>query len=122
MTSKTKNIINWVLTGLVAFIFLGSAANKLIGGEEALKMASGIGLDKGSFTVLGIIEIVSVILFIIPRTSVLGSLLLVAYMGGAIATHLTHGQAIGGPIGISVFLWLVLAYKFPELSQKLLNK
>ncbi len=38
MNSKTKNIIGWVLTGLVAFIFTASAINKLIGSEQVVTM------------------------------------------------------------------------------------
>ena len=44
MTQKTKNIIGWVLTGLLGFVFIASATMKLIGGEEALKGAAAMGL------------------------------------------------------------------------------
>jgi hypothetical protein len=122
MSTKTQKIIEWVLTGLVAFIFLGSAANKLMASPEALKMASGIGLDQAKFTAIAIVELLSIILFIIPRTGVLGTLLLVAYMGGAIAVHLSFGQPLAGPIGIAAFVWIVAVYRFPELRTRLFNK
>ena len=87
MTTKTKNIINWVLAGLVAFIFIGSGVNKLMGSAEALKMAQDFGISASAFSILGTIELIAVALFLYPRTGILGTLLLVAYMGGAIATH-----------------------------------
>ena len=120
-SEKTKRIIYWVLTGLVAFVFLGSAVGKLSANEEALKMAAGFGLDAKTYTMLGIVELLSVILFIIPRTGIVGTLLLAAYMGGAIASHLEHGVSIVAPCIIETFIILVSAYRFPELRTKLLN-
>jgi DoxX-like family len=119
MNSKTKNIINWVLAGLVGFIFVGSAISKLTGGEEALKMAAGIGLDANAFRMIGIVELISAILFVIPRTGILGTLLLAAYMGGAIATHLEHNQSIIAPAAIQAFVWIVAVIRFDELRFRL---
>ena len=122
MSDKTKNIIGWVLAGLVSFIFLGSAIGKFTANEEALKMASTFGLDATSNFNLGVIEIVCLILFVIPRTGILGTLLLAAYMGGAIATHLEHGLPVTAPCAIQVFLWIAAFVRFPELSKRILGK
>ena len=119
--NKLKSIIYWVLTGLIAFVFLGSAVGKFTANEEALKMAAGFGLDAKSYTLLGIIEVISVILFMVPRTGIIGTLLLAAYMGGAIATHLEHGVSIVAPCVIQSFLFIVAFYRFPELRTKLLT-
>ncbi len=121
MSTKTKNIIYWALTGLVAFIFLGSAIGKFTANEEALKMAANFGLDAKTNTMLGMVEIASLLLFMIPRTGILGTFLLVAYMGGAIATHLEHGVSIVPPCIIQTFILSVAFYRFPELRTKLLN-
>lgn len=122
MTTKTRNIINWVVAGLVAFIFIGSAIGKLTANAEALKMAEGMGLDANSYMLLGVIEIIAVILFLIPRTAVKGTLLLVAYMGGAIATHLEHAQPLMAPIAIAAFVWFAAFVRIPELSHRVLGK
>lgn len=122
MTEKTKNIALWVLTGLVAALFLFSAFGKLAGGADSEKMAEGIGLTASSLKMIGIVELIAVILFVIPRTGVLGTLLLAAYMGGAIATHVEHGQDIMAPCVIQAFVWIVAVLRFPELRQRLLGK
>jgi len=96
-TEKTKKILNGILSGLVALIFLGSAVSKFFPNAETLKMAQDSGLNPSTYTLLGIVEMLSLILFLIPRTGVLGTLLLAAYMGGAIATHLEHGVSIIAP-------------------------
>ena len=122
MSDKTKNIISWVLAGLVSFIFLGSAIGKFTADEEALKMASTFGLDAKANFSLGVIEIACLILFVIPRTGILGTLLLASYMGGAIATHLEHGLPVTAPCVIQVILWIGAFVRFPELSKRILGK
>lgn len=120
-SEKTKRIIYWILTGLVGFIFLGSAAGKFSANEEALKMASGFGLDAKTYTLLGVVELLCAVLFIIPRTGIVGTLLLAAYMGGAIASHLEHGISIAAPCIVQSIMLMVAFYRFPELRTKLLN-
>ena len=77
---KSNKIVYWVLTGLISLVFIGSALGKLTANEESLKMASNFGLDSATFTFLGILELACVILFIIPRTGIIGTMLLAAYM------------------------------------------
>jgi len=122
MSDKTKNTISWVLAGMVSFIFLGSAIGKFTADEEALKMASTFGLDAKANFSLGVIEIACLILFMIPRTGILGTLLLASYMGGAIATHLEHGLPVTAPCVIQVILWIGAFVRFPELSKRILGK
>jgi uncharacterized membrane protein YphA (DoxX/SURF4 family) len=119
MKEKTTKIVYWILTGLIALLFASSSLGKLFSSPEALKMAEAFGLSGQTYMALGIIELVSVILFVIPRTGVLGSLLLIAYMGGAIATHLEHGQPIMAPCVIQAVLWLIVIFRFPELRERL---
>lgn len=121
MSTKTKNIINWVLTGLVSFIFIPSAIMKLSGSAEVVENFAKMGIDGSTAKMIGIVELISIILFIIPRTGVLGTLLLAAYMGGAIATHLEHGESFVAQCVIQAFIWIVAVIRFPELKQRLLG-
>ena len=119
MTQKTKNIIGWVLTGLLALVFFASASMKLIGGDEVAKGASAMGISATAFKMIAVLEILSILLFIFPRTGLLGTLLLAAYVGGVIVTHLEHQQAIFIPIIIQCLVWIAAAIRFPELSRRL---
>ena len=121
MSEKTKKILYLVLTGLVAFVFVGSAVGKFTANPDALKMAENFGLNASNYNILGVVELISVVLFIIPRTGVLGTLLLAAYMGGAIATHLEHGDSIVVQCVIQAFVWIVAVYRFPELKSRILS-
>ena len=119
---KTNKTVAWVLTGLISLAFLGSAAGKFMANEEALKMAETFGIDARTYLMIGVIELICLLLFIIPRTGILGTLLLSAYMGGAIATHLEHGESIVAPCIIQTILFLVAFYRFPELRSTLFNR
>ena len=121
MSSKTTKIVGWVLGGLVAALFVFSASGKIMPNEDMLKMASKFGLDASTFKMLGIVELGAAILFLIPRTGVLGTLLLAAYLGGAIATHLEHGDSILMPCVIQAIVWLVAMFRFPELKSRIMS-
>ena len=121
MSSKTTKIVGWVLGGLVAALFVFSASGKIMPNEDMLKMASKFGLDASTFKMLGIVELGAAILFLIPRTGVLGTLLLAAYLGGAIATHLEHGDSIVMPCVIQAIVWLVAVFRFPELKSRIMS-
>lgn len=121
MSTKTRKIIGWVLTGLLAFVFLSSAFMKLKGGVDVAKSATGFGITLGTLQLLGVVEIISLVLFAIPRTGLLGTLLLAAYLGGAIATHLEHNLPVVAPVIIQCILWITATIRFPELSRRLVG-
>ena len=122
MNSKTKQIILWVFTGIIGLFFTFSAYGKLFPTEENAKMAETLGLDAATMTMIGIIELLSVVLFIIPRTGVLGTLLLAAYMGGAIATHLEHGFPPMIAYIIQAVIWIIAVLRFPELTTRIMGR
>lgn len=119
MSPKVKIIIGWILTGLIVLVFLKSMSMKLMGSPEAVKHSLALGLSAQTQKFLGILELLSVILFVIPRTGLLGTLLLAAYLGGAIATHIEHEQSATMAIIIQCLLWITAAIRFPELSRRL---
>ncbi len=121
MTTKTRNIIGWILTGLLAIVFLGSAYGKFTVSGDNLKQAELMGFSAVGIKLLAILEVCCFIMFLIPRTGVLGTLLLVAYMGGAIVTHIEHQMPVMLPVIVSCVLWITAFIRFPELSRRLLG-
>lgn len=119
MSKRIFNITGWVLTVILVALLSMSAFMKLTLADTAVAQAAAIGLNAGTYRLIGVIEIVSVILFIIPRTGVLGALLLIAYFGGAIVTHLQHQQPVAIAVVIQTILWITAALRFPELWQRL---
>src|SRR5690606_41257236 len=115
MTAQGAKIKGWGMTIVLARVFTMSALMKLTQNETALEQASSIGLDASTYQFIGVIEIISLILFIIPGTGVLGAMLLVAYLGGAMATHLQHQQTIAMAVICLTLLWITAFVRFPEL-------
>ncbi|MFT3674383.1 MAG: DoxX family protein [Chitinophagaceae bacterium] len=115
MSQKTISITGWVLSILLASLFAMSAFMKLTQNESALAQATSMGFDAGTYQLIGIVELAALILFLIPRTGVLGGLLLIAYMGGAIATHLQHQQPVAMAITVQVLLWIAFVLRYPAL-------
>ena len=108
--SKVKNISAWIIAGLLTALFLFSASGKLMHPENMEQMKLG---DWGTIIAIG--EIVSALLFLIPKTNKFGTLLLSSYMGGAIIIHMTSATSIIMPGVILVLVWLVSFLRHPEL-------
>lgn len=119
MSQKAIKITGWTLTIILALVFTMSAFMKLTQNETALAQASSFGIDTTTYQFIGIIEIISLILFIVPRTGILGTMLLVAYLGGAIVTHLQHQQPIAMAVIFQMLLWVTAFIRFPELKQRI---
>jgi hypothetical protein len=93
------------------------AIDKISGSAHSLEMTRSFGMTPAVYRLLGIVELTSVILFMFPRTGVLGLLLLSSYLGGAIATHLQHGQSFVFPVAIEAFIWIAALIRFPQLRE-----
>jgi hypothetical protein len=127
LISKRATASKWIsrtgqgLAGIVALLLLIDAFLKLLQLPVVLETISDIGWPTSSVVPLGVILLVSTILYILPRTAVLGAILLTAYLGGAVATH----ARIGSPIfthtlfGVYVgaLLWLGLVFRNPILRR-----
>lgn len=117
MNNKTKKIAGWTLSGIVLLLMAASAIDKISGSTHSLEMTRSFGIAPDIYRLLGIVELTSVILFMFPRTGLLGLLLLSSYLGGALATHLQHGQSVIFPAVIEAVIWIAALIRFPPLWQ-----
>lgn len=121
MNKQSGKPLYWGATILVAFIFVASGLMKIVGGEATAEMAKSLG-GQEKLIILGVLELVIAVLWILPRTGVAGSLLAMAYIGGAIAVHFITGQPVLVPVIIQILIWLAAAIRFPELTQRLFKR
>ncbi len=64
-----------------------------------------LGWAESTLTSIALLELVCVALYAVPRTAVLGAVLLTGYLGGAIASHVRIGDAFVVPLVLGVFVW-----------------
>ena len=114
--SKARRIAAWVLTSLLTLLLVFSAVMKFLRPPEIMAAVEKWNL-KDELMLIGVTELVSALLFFIPRTHSLGVLLLSAYMGGAIVTHMQNDEPY---IVQAIFLgviWFASYLRHPELLQ-----
>ncbi|HEY0527665.1 MAG TPA: DoxX family protein [Gemmatimonadaceae bacterium] len=107
--NKKKTITGIVLSTLGAMFMLFDAVLHLLVITPVVIAFNQLGYPLGVSRTLGVIELACAILYLIPRTSVLGAVLLTGYLGGAIATQVRVGAPLLStglfPIYIALFLW-----------------
>jgi hypothetical protein len=91
MNDKIKRIISIVLMVLASAMLVFSAVMKLTGSEQMVAGLTHIGLGN-YIQLIGITELISVILFLFPKTFKVGFLLVTSYLGGALSIELAAGQ------------------------------
>ena len=112
--AKLRKIAGWVLTVLLAALFLASATFKFLRGEQVVQGFEKLGLTD-RIALIGTGEAISAILFLIPITHPLGVLLLSSYMGGAILAHMSHGESYVAQSVILVLIWVAGFLRRPWL-------
>ena len=109
MSDRTMTIAGWVLTGLFTLFMLGaSIAPKLVGAEIAADTMRQLGWPDGYVLMIGLIELGCVLLYLYRRTSVLGALLMMGVLGGAMATQIRVGNPLFSHILFSIYLGLFM--------------
>ncbi|MBS1805955.1 MAG: DoxX family protein [Acidobacteria bacterium] len=81
-----------ILTGLTILFMLFDAFGKFAKPIQVTDAFTRLGLPLSTSTTIGILLLVSTIVYAIPRTAVLGAVLLTGFLGGAVAIHLRAGS------------------------------
>ncbi len=99
-----------VFSGLAAAFLLVDGAMKLVPAQVVLDTIKLLGWpnDVGTARMLGLLTLGSTVLYIIPRTAIVGAILLTAYLGGAVATHVRIGSPLFSHILFGVYLGVMV--------------
>jgi hypothetical protein len=118
--------VGWGVSSLVGFLLIADAIMKLMRLPVVIETMAILGWPAGSVVPVGIILLISTLLYLYPRTSVLGAILLTGYLGGAVATHARIGSPLlthtlfGTYIGI--LLWFGLTLRDKKLRSVLIRR
>ena len=109
MSEKSMVWTGRILSALFVLFMLGaSVAPKFLGMQVADDTMRQLGWPDGYVLMIGIIEFVLVLLYIWPRTSVLGAVLMMALLGGAMATQIRVGNPLFSHVLFSIYLGLFM--------------
>jgi hypothetical protein len=108
MQTKTKTIAGWVLTGLFVAFMLFDTGIKLVRLPIVGETLSGLGYPPEQGFLIGVIEAICLVAYLVPRTSLLGAVLFMGVFGGAIASHMRLEHELFGFTLFGVYLGLVM--------------
>ena len=109
---RAARITGWVLTSLVALFLLFDSVTKLLQLPAVVEATVQMGFPATTVPVIGGTLLVCLVLYLIPRTAVLGAVLLTGYLGGAVCAQLRIEAPVLGymlfPVYTGVLVWLGL--------------
>jgi hypothetical protein len=109
-------IVSW----LAALFLLLDGVAKLVKPTPVVEGTVKLGYSESVIIPLGIVLIVCTVLYLIPRTAVLGAILLTGYLGGAVATHVRANDGAFGvvfAVALGVLLWLGIYLRDAHLRE-----
>jgi len=104
--SKKKLWAGRILSALPVLLLLFSGVMKLMKPAAVVQGFAHFGYPESLALSIGILELACAVVYVIPRTSVLGAILMTAYLGGATATHVRIGDpSFFIPVILGVLVW-----------------
>ena len=114
-----------ITSALPALFLLVDGAMKLVKPDIVVETTVQLGYPDSVILPLGVVLLACTILYLIPRTAVVGAMLLTGYLGGAVATHVRAGQGafeILFPVVLGALLWGGLCLRDVRLSDLILRR
>jgi hypothetical protein len=114
MSSESRNVskaakwTGWVLTVLPVLMFMLGPVMLLTNRADMVKDMGKHGYAERVVVPLIIVQVICALLYVIPQTAVLGAVLITAWLGGAVATHVIAGEPWFLPVIFGIVVWLGL--------------
>lgn len=108
-----------IMSGLVALFLLFDSVIKLVKLPIAVEGTMQLGYPEHTVVGIGVVLLVCLIVYLIPRTAIFGAILLTGYLGGAIATQVRVGSPLFShvlfPIHVALLVWGGVFLRCPRL-------
>ncbi len=98
-----------IITALPVLFLLWDSVIKLMNLPPVVEGFARLGYPQGIAPAIGALELACVVLYVIPRTSILGAILLTGYLGGAVATHVRVGDPLFSHVLFPVYVGLLIS-------------
>jgi uncharacterized membrane protein HdeD (DUF308 family) len=112
-----------VLSTLIGLMMLLDGVMKIVKPKEVVEQTMKLGYAEDVILPLGVVLTISALLHLIPRTAVIGAILLTGYLGGAVDAHVRHGDPawqMAMPVLFGVLIWTGLVLRDPRLRARVL--
>lgn len=122
--SKSQRIAGWIMSGFIILFLLFDAVIKFLVPPEVVETTvNQLGYQPHHIGVMGITGLIGVLLYAFPRTAVLGAILLMGQLGGAIASHVRVDNPLFShilfPVYMGILMWGGLYLRMPALRRLL---
>jgi len=108
MSNKSSLWAGRILSALPVLFLLLDGVMKVVKPAFVVEATVQLGYPESVIVALGVVLVACTILYLVPRTDVLGAILLTGYLGGAVATHVRVGGPLFSilmPVILGVMLW-----------------
>jgi len=106
--SKTKLWISYGMSGLVVLFMLMDGIMKFVKPPEVIEGTLALGFTEQHLPIIGTLGLLSTLLYVFPRTSVLGAIVLTGYFGGVVATHVRLNNPLFSHILFTVYFGILI--------------
>ena len=118
-SSRARRRTGAIMAGIAILFLLFDSVGKLVLVPEVVEGSVQLGYPEYTVRIIGMILLTCVLLYAVPRTSVLGAVLLTGYLGGAVATHFRVGSPLLThtlfPIYLGALIWAGLILREDRL-------
>ena len=114
-----------VLSGIAIAFLVVDTAGKLLRVSPVIEGTVSLGYPESAVFQIGLLLLLGVVLYAIPRTSILGAIYLTGFLGGALASHFRIGSPVFShvlfAVYVAAFVWGGLALRNPRLLSLLID-
>ncbi len=114
-----------IVSGLAVLFLTLDASMKLAQVPDAVKTSAELGFSASTVFWLGVLQVICLAVYLLPRTAVFGAILWTGYLGGAIATHVRVGNPLFShvlfPSYVAAFIWGGLWLRHAKLRELLFS-
>ena len=119
--SRAASRTGTVLTVLLALFLVVDAVPKLLQMPMVVEATQQMGFDASAVPVIGAVLLVCLVLYLVPRTAILGAVLLTGYLGGAVCAQLRIEAPVFStmlfPVYFGILVWVALYLRSPQLRR-----
>lgn len=124
LAMRAAPALGWIVTLAVAAQLAQGAYGQLTESERSVGMFVAIGYPASAVLLIGVLQAIAVVLYVVPWTAFLGGLLLTAYLGGAVAAHIRLEDSVAHaltPVLYAVAVWAALFLRSERIRRAVLT-